>query len=86
MDKRIFQDPEVRQLEQTVVFLRMDLTFQQPQQKQTMNQYGIRGVPSILFFNSRGQEEKDLRVEELVSRAEFTRRMKELMRRTGPLK
>jgi thiol:disulfide interchange protein DsbD len=84
MDKRIFQNPEILQLSQTMPFLRMDLTFRQPRQKETMDQYGIRGVPSILFFNRQGKEEKDLRVEELVSRAEFMRRMKELMRRSGP--
>ena len=84
MDKRIFQNPEILRLSQTIAFLRMDLTFQHPQQKQIMDQYGIRGVPSILFFNRQGKEEKDLRVEEIVSRAEFMRRMKELMRRSGP--
>jgi thiol:disulfide interchange protein DsbD len=84
MDKGIFQAAEVRQLERTIVFLRLDLTFQQPQQKQIMDQYSIRGVPSILFFNRQGKEEKGLRVEELVSRAEFMRRIKELMRRSGP--
>ncbi|RPI77342.1 MAG: DUF255 domain-containing protein [Desulfobacteraceae bacterium] len=83
MDRRIFQDPEVRQLERTVVFLRMDLTFQRAQQKQVMEQYGFRGVPSILFFNREGKEERDLRIEELVSRAEFMRRMNELLRRAG---
>jgi thiol:disulfide interchange protein DsbD len=84
MDKRIFQAPEVRQLERTIVFLRLDLTFQQPQQKQIMDQYGFRGVPNILFFNRLGREEKDLRIEELVSRAEFMRRVNELIRRSGP--
>jgi thiol:disulfide interchange protein DsbD len=87
MDKKIFRDPQVLELSSTVIFMRMDLTFRQPQQEQIMDQYGFRGVPIILFFNRQGEEEKDLRVvEELISKAEFMRRMKELMGRSDVVK
>jgi thiol:disulfide interchange protein DsbD len=86
MEKRIFRNTHVADLLKETAALRLDLTSEHPQQQQILAQYGIRGVPSILFFNRQGKEEKDLRVEEIVSRAEFMRRMKELMRRSDSLK
>ena len=42
------------------------------------------GVPTIIFFNRQGKEEKDLRIESLVTRDDFLDRIKTVGGKTGP--
>jgi thiol:disulfide interchange protein DsbD len=76
MEKRVFKDPEVVRLSQNLITLRLDLTRHQPFQDEILKQYGVRGVPTVIFLNREGKEEKDLRVETYVGRREFLDRMR----------
>jgi thiol:disulfide interchange protein DsbD len=84
MEKKVFKDPEVVRLSQNLITIRLDLTRRQPFQNQVLKQYGVRGVPTIIFLNSEGKEEKDLRVETYVGRLEFLGRMRKHLERSAP--
>jgi thiol:disulfide interchange protein DsbD len=84
MEKRVFKDPEVLRLSQNVITMRLDLTRRRPFQDQALKQYGVRGVPTIIFLNTEGEEEKDLRVEMYVGRFEFLKRMRKHLDRSAP--
>jgi thiol:disulfide interchange protein DsbD len=76
MEKRVFKDPEIVRLSQNLITMRLDLTRHQPFQDEILEQYGVRGVPTVIFLNREGKEEKDLRVETYVGRREFLDRMR----------
>jgi thiol:disulfide interchange protein DsbD len=76
MDKDVFRDPEVVDLSQHFIPVRIDLTRRQPYQEALQKRYQIKGVPTIVFINPEGQEEKSLRIESYLSREEFVHRMK----------
>jgi thiol:disulfide interchange protein DsbD len=76
MEKRVFKDPEIVRLSQNLIPMRLDLTRHQPFQDEILEQYGVRGVPTVIFLNREGKEEKDLRVETYVGRREFLDRMR----------
>ncbi|UCB50063.1 MAG: thioredoxin family protein [Deltaproteobacteria bacterium] len=84
MEKKVFKDPEVVRLSQSLITMRLDLTRRQPFQDEVLKQYGVRGVPTIIFLNKEGEEEKDLRVETYVDRFEFLHRMRKLLERSAP--
>ena len=84
MEKRVFKDPEVLRLSENVVTMRLDLTRRQPFQDEVLKQYGVRGVPTVIFLNRAGEEEKDLRIETYVSRFEFLNRMRKHLERSAP--
>ena len=79
LEKKVFRDPEVVEASQDLVTVRVDLTKQHPHQKDLLSDYQIRGVPTIIFINREGVEEKALRVESLVGRGEVIERMKRLL-------
>jgi thiol:disulfide interchange protein DsbD len=82
MEKRVFKDPEVVRLSQNLITLRLDLTGHQLFQDEILKQYGVRGVPTVIFLNREGNEEKDLRVETYVGRREFLDRMRKHLERS----
>jgi thiol:disulfide interchange protein DsbD len=76
MEKEVFTDPEVMKLGRHFELLRMDLTRTRPDQKQILEKYNIKGVPTIIFINPQGVEIKRLRIECMVSSTEFLKRMR----------
>lgn len=79
MDSKVFTDPEVIALSRQFLNVRMDLTRRQPHQDAILHRYGIKGVPSILFFDPQGDEVKALRIEEYMDKKEVLQRMKTLL-------
>jgi thiol:disulfide interchange protein DsbD len=84
MERKLFRDPEVVALSQNLITVRLDLTRRQPIQNRVLKKYGVRGVPTIIFLNTEGKEEKDLRVETYVGRFEFLDRMRKHLERSAP--
>jgi thiol:disulfide interchange protein DsbD len=76
MEKKAFADPEVVNLSQYFVLLRVDLTKRHPEQDQILRKYQVKGVPTVIFLNSLGSEERSLRIESYVERDEVVKRMK----------
>ena len=79
MDTKVFTDPEVIALSRQFLTVRLDLTRRQPHQDDILRRYGIKGVPTLLFFDTQGKEVRSLRVEEYVDKKELLQRMKKLL-------
>ena len=79
LEEDVFTDPEVLKLSGQFVMLRVDLTKRHPQQEILQKQYHIRGVPTVLFINRKGAEEKPLRIEAYVRSGEMIRRMQQAL-------
>ena len=79
LEKDVFTDPEIVKLSQQFINLRVDLTKQHPQQALLQKQYHIRGVPTVLFVNRKGTEEKPLRIESYVSSGKMIKRMQQAL-------
>jgi thiol:disulfide interchange protein DsbD len=62
MEKRVFVDPEVIKLSSKFITMRLDVTKSEPFHDKVMRQYGVRGIPTIIFINREGVEEKRLRI------------------------
>lgn len=71
LDRNVFRDEEVAGLSEKFVMMRMDLTKKQAAQDMILERYHVIGVPTIIFINKDGQEEKKLRVESMVKTPEF---------------
>ena len=79
LEKSVFTDPEIVELSKKVVTARLDLTKRYPSQDQILSQYDISGVPTIIFFNRVGFEEKELRIISIVEKKDFLHRMEKLL-------
>jgi thiol:disulfide interchange protein DsbD len=77
MERHVFTAQEVVELSRSFLPIRVDLTQRHPDQEVLLKRYQIRGVPTILFLNSRGTEEKGLRIESYVTEDEVLTRMKQ---------
>jgi len=80
MDEKVFSDPRIVRMSKGFVTLRADLTKRQPYQEALLRKYEVRGVPTVIFLNQEGREERDLRVESLVSRSLFLDRMSSVLK------
>ena len=83
MERKVFTDPEIVNLSRHFVTLRIDLTKQHPDQKKILRRYLILGVPTIIFINGLGIEERALRIESYTGRDEVLKRMKRLINKPG---
>ena len=84
MGKKVFNDPEIIKLSRHFITLRLDLTHRQPSQDEVLKQFNVRGVPTLVFLNSEGFEEKNLRVESYVDKSVFLNKMKLLLEKSPP--
>ena len=73
LDREVYSLPQIQAKLAQVTALRMDVTNQDdPQVQQIAQEYGIEGVPTVIFLDSKGQEIKDSRVIGFVTPQEFT--------------
>ncbi len=79
MDKKVFTHPEVIELSKKFILIRIDLTTNHPGQEKLLYRYNIRGIPTIIFINTNGIEERHLRVQELVDWVDVIKRMKQAL-------
>lgn len=76
MEKSIFKDEQVVTLSKRFVTIRIDLT---KGQEELEKHYQIRGVPTIIFINGAGVEEKALRIEFYVGKGAVLKRMRQII-------
>ena len=79
LDQKVFRDPEIVKLSREFVALRVDLTRQHTHQDELLKMYQVRGVPTIIFMNRKGVEERALRIESYVKRGEVLSKMRQLI-------
>jgi thioredoxin:protein disulfide reductase len=73
LDRTIFSLPEIQAKLAQVTCLRMDATDQDdPKVQSILQEYGIEGLPTIVFLDSRGREINDSRVIGFVTPRDFS--------------
>jgi thioredoxin:protein disulfide reductase len=77
MERNVFTAPEIVELSNRFLPIRVDLTQRHPDQDVLLKRYQIRGVPAVLFLNGRGVEEKGLRIESYAGIDDVSKRMKQ---------
>lgn len=72
-----FRDPEVvKQSQNDFVMVKVDLTTKgNPLYEKLVAQYAIKGVPTVVFFDSHGRERADLRLVDFIPADQFLSRM-----------
>lgn len=78
LEDHAFRDPEAVRLSQSFVRLRADVTHGgNPEVEEFRSQYGVRGVPTIVFLSPDGHEIPQARVLSNISGEELVERMKQ---------
>jgi len=76
LDQKTFSDPQVAALSKRFLMLKADLTSSaDPKARALRKQYGIPGVPALVFLGEDGREKPDLRVAGFIRPKEFLGRM-----------
>ncbi len=76
LDKYSFSDSRVIELSRNILMVKADITRgDSPEAKALVERYGVRGVPTIVFVGSDGQEQEDLRVVQFEPAEEIRSRM-----------
>lgn len=84
LDEKTFHDPAiVHKSLRDMVMVKVDLTRSgDPLHERLLGAYGIKGVPTVVFLDSRGVERRDLRLVDYLPPAEFLKRMEALQQTT----
>jgi len=77
LEKITFHDAEiVKQAEQVFIMVKVDLTQKgDPLHEQLLKEYGVKGVPTVVFIGSDGIERKELRLVDFIPATLFLARM-----------
>jgi thiol:disulfide interchange protein DsbD len=80
LDDKTFSDREVAALSRQFLMVKADLTFSlNPQTRKLRKQYGVPGVPTLVFLGADGRELSGLRVAGYINKKEFLSRMKQAL-------
>jgi thiol:disulfide interchange protein DsbD len=81
-----FRDPEVvKQAQEDFIMVKVDLTTSgNPTYEKLVTLYSIKGVPTVVFFDSQGRERKDLRLVDFIPADQFLGRMTQVKRTSNP--
>ncbi len=82
MEKEVFSDPGVAALSREVIAIRADLTTKRQEHQELRERFGVKGVPTIVFFNHRGERIPRLRAETYLSKQTFLDRLRLLIDET----
>jgi thiol:disulfide interchange protein DsbD len=82
MEKEVFSDPEVVKLSRDVITMRLDVTRVKPFHEEVMRKYQIRGIPTAVFINRQGAEERELRIFGAVGKSEFLKTLRWLIEKS----
>lgn len=72
LDEFTYTDPEIADLSQSLNTIKIDLT---NENESITNKYNIKGLPVVIFMNSRGEEIKDLRITGFLKPDEFRKKI-----------
>jgi thiol:disulfide interchange protein DsbD len=77
LDKFVFSDPDIISVSQDFMMVKADLTTaRNPQVVHLRQKYRVRGIPTLVFLTSRGDEMQELRVVGFEEKEIFLSRMK----------
>ncbi|MGD2271610.1 MAG: thioredoxin family protein [Desulfobacterales bacterium] len=80
LDEVTFHDPEiVKQAKKDFVMIKIDLTRKgNPVHENLLNQYDVKGVPTVVFLDQQGKERRNLRLVDYLPADQFLIRMAEI--------
>lgn len=78
MEATTFKDPEVQRTLSHFVLIKIDVTANNPQNKEIMNHFHVIAPPTFIFFNSHGQELNNHRIVGELGAKEFINSIKEI--------
>ena len=79
MERKVFTDPDVVRHMNQFMLLRADVTANNEQHKALLNRFGLYGPPSIVFFDRKGDELKELRIQGEMQVGAFTRHLAHIL-------
>ncbi|TDB49347.1 protein-disulfide reductase DsbD [Photorhabdus khanii] len=79
-EKYTFSDPQVQSQLRETLLLQANVTNNSPQQKQLLEKLNVRGLPTILFFDSQGKEIPDSRVNGFMNATRFNEHLQHLQK------
>lgn len=72
LDEITFHDPKVVKQSKEFIMIKIDLTTgDNPVFQKLVKDYGVKGVPTVVFLGANGMERRDLRIVEFIKPAEF---------------
>ncbi len=82
LDEVTFHHPDVvKQAESHFTMIKVDVTRAgNPINEQLLKQYGVKGVPTVVFLDAQGRERLDLRLVDFLPPHQFLNRMSDLMK------
>ena len=80
-DHKTFTDEAVKDYAESFVRLKMDLTTIDNEKKRIKRDFGVRGVPTIIFLDSSGEEKSGDRVTGFIGPDRFLERMKSVYKK-----
>jgi thiol:disulfide interchange protein DsbD len=80
LEEVTFHDPQiVKQAKRDFIMIKLDLTRKgNPVHERLLEQYGIKGVPTVVFLDHQGKERSDLRLVDYLPADQFLIRMAEV--------
>jgi len=80
LDEITFHNPEiVKQAKSDFIMIKIDLTRKgNPLHEDLLRQYNVKGVPTVIFLNRWGKEQRDLRLVDFLPADQFLVRMAEI--------
>jgi thiol:disulfide interchange protein DsbD len=78
LEEKTYSDPAVTAVCQGIQFLQVDLTGENEEKKRLREELGVRGLPTILFFDASGRERPQLRQSGFVGPERFAELIEEL--------
>ena len=81
LDHKTFTDEAVIEYSESFVRLKMDLTTIDGEKKRIKRGFGVRGVPTIVFLDTAGEEKADARVTGFIGPGPFLGRMKDVYKK-----
>lgn len=78
LEGNTYPDPQVKATLKNFNALHFDATKESPELKVLRDQYEIRGLPTLLFFNAKGEWQKDLSLTEFENPAAFLQRLEKV--------
>ncbi|NRN29397.1 protein-disulfide reductase DsbD [Photorhabdus heterorhabditis] len=79
-EKYTFSDPQVQSQMSDTLLLQANVTNNSPQQKQLLETFSVRGLPTILFFDSQGKEIPDSRINGFMNATRFNEHLQHLQK------
>ncbi len=78
LEHKTFSNPEIMILARELITIRVDLTNSNIRSEKIKKEFKIRGVPTILFFNSKGEQIDNLRISGFIEPEKLAEKIKKL--------